>query len=123
MQNSNSTNDNSNSANSNDGTNTKDGSSANANAGTGANSNNNNPTSNPNVSSRSAGVGTNGPIATVAPSEDAVADGPSEDAAYEVSKTPSTKSTDPNALAYAVVGVLAIGALLGLGYVKRNRKE
>ena len=42
---------------------------------------------------------------------------------FEVSKTPATKSTDSNALAYAVVGVLAIGALLGLGYVRRNKKE
>ncbi|MBQ3473669.1 MAG: formylmethanofuran dehydrogenase [Methanobrevibacter sp.] len=133
MQSSNNTNDNSNSDNTNDGTstNTNDGTDANSGSNAiGASSNNNNPTSSPYVRSRSAGVGTNGAIATAAPaedasedaSEDADADTASEDAAYEVSKTPSTKSTDSNALAYAVVGVLAIGALLGLGYVRRNKK-
>ena len=130
MQSSNNTNDNSNSDNTNDGTNTNTNDGTNSNSGSnaiGANTNSNH-NSNPNVRSRSAGVGTNGAIATAAPAEDtpaedADADSPSEDAAYEVSKTPSTKSTDSNALAYAVVGVLAIGALLGLGYVRRNKKE
>lgn len=131
MQSSNNTNDNSNSANTNDGTDTNANDGADSNSGSnaiGANSNSNNPTSNPNVRSRSAGIGTNGAIATAAPAEDtpaedADADTASEDAAYEVSKTPSTKSTDSNALAYAAVGVLAIGALLGLGYVRRNKKQ
>ena len=106
-----------------EGTNTNDGSNTNS-AG-----NSNSVISSPSHrSSNSNTVGTQGAIATAAPSEDAAsedadADTPSEDAAYEVSKTPATKSTDSNALAYAVVGVLAIGALLGLGYVRRNKKE
>ncbi len=138
MQSSNSTNDNSNSANTNGGTDTNinGGTDTNKNDETdtnsgsnaiGTNSNSNNPTSKPNVRSRSTGIGTNGAIATAAPSEDSPsedveADSPSEEAVYEVSKTPSTKSTDSNALAYAAAGVLAIGALLGLGYVRRNKK-
>ena len=128
MNNSSSTNEDSNSANSDDGTNSNgEASSTNTNsAGIGASTNSNNPTSYQYAHPQSS-VGTQGAVATVAPSEDtpsedADADSPSEEAAYEVSKTPSTKSTDSNALGYAAVGVLAIGALLGLGYARRNKK-
>lgn len=135
----NSTNDGSNS---NSGSKSNSGSNANSNGGANANSANTNANTNANSnspsnsvsstpshrSSSSASLGTSGAIATAAPSEDAEsedasADSPSEASSYEVSKTPATKSADSNALVYALVGVLAIGILLGLGFVRRNKKE
>ena len=41
---------------------------------------------------------------------------------FEVSKTPATKSADSNSLIYALIGVLAIGAVLGFGYIRRGKK-
>lgn len=113
------------------GTSTNSNSNSNSNSNTNSNSGSNIVSPSPSQkSSRSAGVGTSGALAVAAPTEN-VASEEAEDASessddvssYEVSKTPATKSADSNALVYALVGVLAIGALLGLGYVKRNKKE
>ena len=41
---------------------------------------------------------------------------------YEVSKSPATKSADSNSLVYALLGVVAIGAVLGFGYMRRGKK-
>ena len=45
---------------------------------------------------------------------------PSDSKSYEVSKSIPTKSVDSNSLIYALIGVLAIGIVLGLGYMKRK---
>ena len=45
----------------------------------------------------------------------------SDSKSYEVSKSPAVKSADSNSLIYALVGVLAIGAVLGFGYMRRKK--
>ncbi|SFL60641.1 Protein containing a metal-binding domain shared with formylmethanofuran dehydrogenase subunit E [Methanobrevibacter olleyae] len=119
------TNSNSNSnSNSNDNANTNSNSNSNSNINTNTNPESNSAISNQSHKSLSSSIGTSGDIASSAPSVDtAYEDGdtnPSDASSYEVSKSPVTKSADFNALAYALIGVLAIGILLGLGYVRHK---
>ncbi|MGN0176353.1 MAG: FmdE family protein [Methanobrevibacter sp.] len=89
-------------------------------------SNSNNPVSqSTSSSSYSTSIGTSGAVATNAPSETDVDsnDGPSDAKSYEVSKTPAVKTADSNSLIYALIGVLVIGIILGLGYMKRKDKD
>lgn len=101
---------------------------SNTNSNSNSNSNSNVPDSGAKPSG-SASVGTTGAIISSVSSQSPT-QGESEDSqngkdnakAYEVSKSPAAKSIDSNSLLYALIGVLAIGILLGVGYVKRSKK-
>ena len=54
--------------------------------------------------------------------DDSKKDAIKDSKSYEVSKAPATKSSDSNSLVYALVGVVAIGAVLGFGYMRRGKK-
>ena len=56
------------------------------------------------------------------PLEDSEADqsSDSKSKSYEVSKSIETQSADSNNLLYALIGILAIGIVLGLGYMRRK---
>ena len=104
-------------------------SNSNSNANSNSNSNPNNPVSQVSSSSSYSGsVGTSGDVATNAPANDESAqdtkadskNSPSNSKSYEVSKSIPAKSADSNSLIYALIGVLAIGVVLGLGYMKRK---
>ena len=119
-------------SNGNSDSNSNSSSNSNSNSNTNANSNSNSQASSASnrPSSSSSSVGTSGATATSAPafSDDSAQDSASDDSksspsnskSYEVSKTPATKSADSNSLIYALVGVLAIGAVLGFGYMRRK---
>ncbi|SFL60608.1 Protein containing a metal-binding domain shared with formylmethanofuran dehydrogenase subunit E [Methanobrevibacter olleyae] len=113
-------------SNSNSNSNTNSNSNSNSNSNTNSNSNSNGVVSTPSHKpSHYTSVGTFGAVATASPNEDGLSedtnpDNPSDASSYEVSKTSATKSADSNALIYAIIGVLAIGILLGLGYIRRK---
>ena len=130
-----------NNGNSNSNAHTKTNSNGKAKPSTSSNSNSNDgsvddaPVQTADSPSYTSSVGTSGEVATSAPTP-AAADAattqdakskdskskPSDSKSYEVQKTPATKSADSNSLIYALIGVLAIGAVLGFGYMKRGKK-
>jgi hypothetical protein len=108
-------------------------SNSNANSNSNSNSNSNNPeTQTTYRPSYTGSVGTSGDVATESPVTDDAAQDDSSDnkkddskgssKSYEVSKSPATKSADSNSLIYALIGVVAIGAVLGFGYMRRDKK-
>ncbi|SEL41496.1 Protein containing a metal-binding domain shared with formylmethanofuran dehydrogenase subunit E [Methanobrevibacter gottschalkii] len=78
-----------------------------------------------NYNSPSKGLNPNVGVSSYSLSGDSDVEDKGEDSSngksYEVSKTPATKSIDSNSLIYALVGVLAIGILIGLGFMKRRK--
>ncbi len=120
-------------ANSNSNSNANSNSNSNANSNSNSNSNSNNPETQTTYSpSYTGSVGTSGDVATESPVTDDAAQDDSSDnkkddskgssKSYEVSKSPATKSADSNSLIYALIGVVAIGAVLGFGYMRRDKK-
>lgn len=124
-------NENSTNSNSNSNTNSNSNSNANSNSNSNSNSNANAPAyRSTSAVSSSRSVGTSGStLASAVTADESADDAQSEDSkaspskakSYEVSKTPATKSADSNSLIYAVVGVLAIGAVLGFGFMRRRK--
>ncbi|WP_407379785.1 FmdE family protein [Methanobrevibacter sp.] len=122
---------NSNAESNNTNTNTNSNTNTDSNTNTNSNSNSNNPTgvSNTPRSYSSVGSSSNRPASTSSDintnSDDSESESPSDDSgkdskSYEISKKPVSKSGSDNNLIYAVVGVLIIGVLFGVGYMKRK---
>lgn len=106
-------------------------SNTNSNSSSNSNSNSNSNAQVPNVNpSQSSSVGTSGsvissPSASVSAQNNEADDSQNDQGdakSYEISKSPAAKSVDSNSLIYALIGVLAIGILLGVGYIKRDKK-
>lgn len=118
-------------SNSNSNSNSKPNINPNSNSNSNSNSSSNAIASHTNSNPSSSGsVGTSGAVVSSAyvgeftkdaESEDSQ-NGPDDAKSYEVSKSPAAKSADSNSLIYALIGVLAIGILLGVGYMKRDKK-
>ena len=103
----------------------------NSNTKTNSNSNSNVPSSSSNIGSNTAqrsyssvGTSSNNRVNDVSDASDESdnSDGSPSDSgkSYEVTKQPVTKSASNNNLIYAVVGVLIIGVLFGVGYMRRK---
>lgn len=111
--------------------NTNTNTNSNTNTNTNSNSNSNVPSSSSNIGSNTAqrsyssvGTSSNNRVNDVSDASDESdnSDGSPSDSgkSYEVTKQPVTKSASNNNLIYAVVGVLIIGVLFGVGYMRRK---